>query len=85
MVGRRAPIVLAVAALVALALAAPAVAGDNGEGLLGETNDKVITLFGLLLVFLFPAVAGVGHSLLHSPEQRKARRKAGATGHGGGP
>ena len=85
MVGRRAPIVLAVAALVALALAAPAVAGDNGEGLLGETNDKVITLFGLLLVFLFPAVAVVGNSLLHWLEQRKARRKAGATGHGGGP
>ena len=27
-----------------LALAAPALAGDNGEGFLGETDDKVVTL-----------------------------------------
>ena len=28
-----------------LLTAAPALAGDNGEGLVGETDDKIITFF----------------------------------------
>ena len=30
-----------------LALAVPAFAHDNGEGLVGETNDRIITFFSL--------------------------------------
>ena len=82
MVARRALIVLAAAVLLALVLAAPALAGhnDNGEGLVGEVNDKVITFWGLLLVLFFPAVAVVGNTILHRLERRKERKKAGALG-----
>ena len=36
-----------------LLLAAPAFAGDNGEGLVGETDDRIITFFCLGLVVAF--------------------------------
>ncbi|MDP8943080.1 MAG: hypothetical protein M3N16_03015 [Actinomycetota bacterium] len=78
---RRAGIVLALATVVALALAAPALAGDNGEGLLGETNDKVITFLGLALVVFFPAVAVVGNAVHDWLERRRERREAGTAAH----
>ena len=74
---RRAGLALALALVVVLALAAPALAGDNGEGLLGETNDKIITLFGLALVVFFPAVAVVGNAVHDWLERRRERREAG--------
>ena len=78
---RRALTALALAAAVALALAAPALAGDNGEGLLGETNDKVITFFGLALVVFCPAVAVVGNAIHDWLERRRERREAGPAAH----
>ena len=37
-----------------LALAAPAFAHDGGEGLYGETDDKVVTNAGFILIAFFP-------------------------------
>jgi nitrogen fixation/metabolism regulation signal transduction histidine kinase len=64
------------AVLVSLALAAPAFAGDNGEGIVGETNDKIITLFGLGLVVFFTLVTIVGSTIQALLERRKEARKA---------
>jgi hypothetical protein len=66
------PLVLAFSLL----LAAPAFAGDNGEGLLGETDDKIVTAFSLgVLVFfvLFVVVASLVQGVL---ERRKEEREA---------
>ena len=68
---------VAVAAVVLsqLALAAPALA-KNGEGLVGETNDKVITLFCLGLVIFFTLVVILGTLIQSALERRKDARKA---------
>ena len=58
-----------------LALAAPAFA-KNGEGLVGETDDKVITFFCLGLVIFFTLVAIVGTIVQTKLERRKEARKA---------
>jgi len=56
--------------------AATAYAGDNGEGLWGETDDKIITFFCLGLVIFF-AVFVIGASWLQGAlESRKQQRKA---------
>jgi hypothetical protein len=68
---------LAIVALSALLLGAvPAFAGDNGEGLVGETDDKIITFFSLGLVVFFIAVAALGSWLQSVLERRKEQRKA---------
>ncbi len=59
-----------------LLFAAPVFAGDNGEGLVGETNDKIITYFSLGLVIFFTAVALLGSWLQALLERRKQERKA---------
>ena len=64
------------AVLVSLALAAPAFAGDNGEGLIGETDDKIVTFFGLGLVVFFTLVTIVGSTIQALLERRKEQRKA---------
>jgi nitrogen fixation/metabolism regulation signal transduction histidine kinase len=58
-----------------LLLAAPALA-RNGEGLAGETNDKVITIFCLGLVIFFTLVIIVGTLIQSSLERRKDAKKA---------
>jgi hypothetical protein len=51
-------------------------ASDNGEGLVGETDDKIITFFSLGVVVFF-VVAVILLSLLQGRlEQRKEERKA---------
>jgi nitrogen fixation/metabolism regulation signal transduction histidine kinase len=59
-----------------LSLAAPALAGDNGEGLVGETDDRIITFFALGLVVFFTLVVIVGSALQGLLEKRKQERKA---------
>jgi hypothetical protein len=59
-----------------LALAAPALAGDNGEGLYGETDDKVVTFFSLGLVIFFTLVVILGSLIQHRLEKRKYEREA---------
>jgi preprotein translocase subunit SecG len=58
--------------LVALTL----IAGDNGEGIVGETNDKIITFFSLGLVVFFTTLVIVLSWLQGKLEQRKEERKA---------
>ena len=64
------------AILVSLVLALPAHAGENGEGLVGETNDKIITFFSLGVVLFFTLIAIFGSLLQGALEKRKERRKA---------
>jgi hypothetical protein len=66
---------LALALLAATAPAAPA--HDGGEGLWGETNDKVITNAGFILIAFFPAFILLASLLQWRLEKRKdARMKA---------
>ena len=64
--------------LALLALTAPAaLAHDGGEGLWGETNDKVITNAGFILIAFFPLFILVMSLLQWKLEKRKdARKKA---------
>jgi hypothetical protein len=72
---------LALAFAVALFAAAPVMAGDNGEGLAGETTDKLVTFFSLGVVIFF-AVLVVALSLLQAVrERRKHEREAAAMRH----
>jgi hypothetical protein len=51
-------------------------ASDNGEGLVGETDDKIITFFSLGVVVFF-VVAVILLSLLQARlDRRKEQRKA---------
>ncbi len=62
-----------------LLLASPVMAAegnDNGEGLLGELNDKIITFFSLGVVLFFTLVVIVGSWIQGSLEKRKDARKA---------
>ncbi len=59
-----------------LLLGAPAMAHDNGEGLVGETDDKIITFFSLGVVVFFIFVVCFGSWLQGRLEKRKNARKA---------
>ena len=62
-----------------LLLAGPALAAegnDNGEGLLGELNDQIITFFSLGVVLFFTLVVILGSMLQGALEKRKEARKA---------
>ena len=63
--------------LTLLALTAPAAAASNhdgGEGWWGETNDKVITNAGFLLIVAFPLLALILTLIQHRLEKRKDLR-----------
>ncbi len=64
------------AVFVSLALAAPAAANDNGEGLVGETDDRIITFFSLGVVVFFFLVVCLGSFIQSRLEKRKEARKA---------
>jgi hypothetical protein len=59
-----------------LLLAAPAFAGDNGEGLVGETDDRIITFFCLGLVVAFTVLITLLTAWQSALERRKEERKA---------
>ena len=59
-----------------LLLAAPAFAGDNGEGLVGETDDRIITFTSLGLVVGFSVLVTLLTVLQNALEKRKEQRKA---------
>ena len=59
-----------------LLLAAPAFAGDNGEGLVGETDDRIITFFCLGLIVAFPVLVTLLTLLQNALDKRKEQRKA---------
>jgi hypothetical protein len=67
--------------LVFVALLAPvALAGrpDNGEGLYGETNDKVVTNAGFILIAVFPLLILILSLAQWRLDRRKDLRKAAA-------
>jgi hypothetical protein len=65
-----------------LALTAPvalaAEGHDGGEGLWGETNDKVITNAGFFLIAFFPLFIFTMSMIQSTLDKRKDRRKAAA-------
>jgi nitrogen fixation/metabolism regulation signal transduction histidine kinase len=61
---------------VALMGAVPASAHDNGEGLAGETTDKLITFFSLGVVLFFTLVVILGSTIQHLLDKRKDEKKA---------
>jgi hypothetical protein len=65
-----------------LALSAPmalaAEGHDGGEGLYGETNDKVVTNAGFIIIAAFPAIVFLLSLLMWVLDKRKERRKAAA-------
>jgi len=70
---------IAVTAL--LVAAAPVLAHDNGEGWWGETNDRVVTNAGFVLIIFFPLFIFLVSMLQWRLEKRKDRRKAEAKRH----
>ena len=66
--------------LTLLALTAPVALAseghDGGEGLWGETNDKVITNAGFILIAFFPLFIFTMSLIQGTLDKRKDRRKA---------
>ena len=64
--------------IVMLAFAAPALAGTahSGEGWYGETNDKVVTNAGFIVIAFFPLLIFCCSMLQWRLDKRKERRKA---------
>ncbi|HXS43005.1 MAG TPA: hypothetical protein VN751_00155 [Solirubrobacteraceae bacterium] len=73
---KRLPAVLSAVVLVALLLAPVALAHDGGEGWYGETDDKVVTNAGFILIAFFPLFIFVMSMLQWRLDKRKERRKA---------
>jgi peptidoglycan biosynthesis protein MviN/MurJ (putative lipid II flippase) len=57
-----------------LVLAPAALANVTGEGLLGETNDKDVTLAGFILIIFFPTFILLASLLQSRLEKRKHAR-----------
>jgi hypothetical protein len=68
-------ITLSVAAT-SLVVTSSAFASDNGQGLWGETDDKVVAFFGLGLVLFFTAVVVFGSLIQGALDKRKEEKKA---------
>jgi hypothetical protein len=56
--------------------AAAAWAHDNGEGLVGETDDKIVTFFSLGVIVFFVLVVITGSAIQGYLEKRKEAQKA---------
>ena len=70
-------IVLATTNVTALALLAPAAfAHDGGEGLYGQTDDKVTTAAGFILIVAIPVFIFCASMIQGRLEKRKDARKA---------
>jgi hypothetical protein len=72
---RNVPATLILTLTTLLVAAAPVLAHDGGEGLYGETNDRVVTNAGFILIIFFPLFMSM---LQWQLEKRKYRRKAAA-------
>jgi hypothetical protein len=66
---------LPVTLLALLVLAPAALAHDGGQGWYGETNDKVVTNAGFILIVFFPVFVFLMSMLQGHLDRRKARRK----------
>jgi hypothetical protein len=72
----RAALVATATALLLSLPAAPAFAAKTGEGLVGETNDKVITFFSLGLILFFTLLVTLASVAQSRLDRRKDERKA---------
>ena len=73
---RRAFTTLFVTAFTFAVLAQAAMAADDhGEGLWGETDDKVVTNAGFIVIAFFPLFIAAMSALQWRLEKRKERRK----------
>jgi hypothetical protein len=61
-----------------LLLAPAALAHDGGEGLYGQTDDKVTTAAGFILILFFPTFIFVASMIQGRLEKRKDAHKAAA-------
>lgn len=75
---RRLPASVLIAVTTLLVVAAPVLAHDNGEGWYGETNDRVVTNAGFILIIFFPLFIFLASLLQWQLEKRKDRRKLAA-------
>ena len=75
---RRLPVALTLALTTLLVVAAPVLAHDGGEGTYGETNDKVVTNAGFILIIFFPLFCLVASLIQWRLEKRKYARQAAA-------
>ena len=64
-----------------VATAAPVLGAgtDDGEGWLGEANDRIITAFSLGVLLFFPLMALLLSTLQGALDKRKQRRKQAAS------
>lgn len=69
------PLLLVLACALVGALAPAALAHDGGQGLYGETNDKVVTDAGFILIIFFPVFVTLMSLLQRGLDRRKAARK----------
>ena len=51
---------------------------DGGEGLYGETTDKVVTNAGFIIIAAFPALIFILSAIMWTLEKRKDARKRAA-------
>jgi hypothetical protein len=72
------PACVLLAATTLLVVATPVFAHDNGEGWWGETDDRVVTNAGFVLIIFFPLFVFVASLIQWKLEKRKDRRKAAA-------
>lgn len=72
------------ALLIALVLApAAAQAANDGRGFYGETDDKVVTNAGFIVILFFPLFVFTMSMLQRHLEKRKDARKAATKAHAG--
>ena len=72
---RRLPISAVLAITAVLVAAAPVLAHDGGEVWWGETDDRVVTNAGFILIVFFPVFIFLVSLLQWQLEKRKYRRK----------
>jgi len=75
---RRLIAITTTAAIALLVLAPAALAHDGGEGLYGQTDDKVTTAAGFILIVFIPVFIFAASMLQGHLEKRKDARKAAA-------
>jgi hypothetical protein len=67
----------ALLALTALALLAPAaLAHDGGQGIVGETNDRIITTAGFIVIATIPLIIALASAIQWRLDKRKYARLA---------
>jgi hypothetical protein len=78
---RRLAPLLALLCTVMLVLAPSASATNNGRGFYGETDDKVVTNAGFILIIFFPLFVFAMSTLQRRLEKRKEARHAADISH----